>query len=216
MYANDLNPESHRYLVRNSALNKVQGRVQSFNMDGREFIRLLLDKEGSHHEGERDGAHEVDGRSGGEGPSHSQSQAMIASGFRPPSSGLVFNHVVMNLPASAIEFLDVFKGLFDPKRWRDQGRDLPWIHVYTFKKGTETEDDIVAKAEGFLGGKLEKRPEIHVVRDVAPNKLMLCLTFRLPEAIAYATDSKEAAEGKGEGVLADEVPESKRRRTEFS
>lgn len=46
--------------------------------------------------------------------------------------------------------------------------------------------DIVAKAEGYLGGKMEEGAlSIHTVRDVAPNKLMLCLSFRLPEAVAF-------------------------------
>ena len=37
----------------------------------------------------------------------------------------------MNLPASAVEFLDAFHGAFDPAVWR--GR-LPWVHCYTFSK----------------------------------------------------------------------------------
>jgi tRNA (guanine37-N1)-methyltransferase len=43
----------------------------------------------------------------------------------------------MNLPASAVEFLDAFNGAFDPAHWR--GRQLPMVHVYTFKKGPETD-----------------------------------------------------------------------------
>lgn len=42
----------------------------------------------------------------------------------------------MNLPASAIEFLDAFYGAFNPDLWRGQ---LPMVHCYTFKRGTETE-----------------------------------------------------------------------------
>lgn len=45
--------------------------------------------------------------------------------------------------------------------------------------------DIIAKAERYLGGKLEGPPEIHVVRDVSPGKVMLCVTFRVPAAVAF-------------------------------
>ena len=37
--ANDLNPVSFEYLLKNITVNKVKDRVQAFNMDGRAFIR---------------------------------------------------------------------------------------------------------------------------------------------------------------------------------
>ena len=37
--ANDLNPDSFKYLEQNIKLNKVQSRVTAYNMDGRAFIR---------------------------------------------------------------------------------------------------------------------------------------------------------------------------------
>ena len=78
----------------------------------------------------------------------------------------------MNLPATAIEFLDVFKGAFDrPWAWGD--RKLPTVHCYTFKKAAETFDDVVHRGEGYLGAKMTN-PIVHEVRDVAPNKIMLC------------------------------------------
>lgn len=50
--------------------------------------------------------------------------------------------------------------------------------------------DIIAKAEHYLGGALDEPASIHTVRDVAPNKLMLCVSFRVPEAVAFATSKR--------------------------
>ena len=42
--ANDLNPIAFEYLEKNIKLNKLQGRVRPFNMDAREYLRMLVDK----------------------------------------------------------------------------------------------------------------------------------------------------------------------------
>lgn len=101
-----------------------------------------------------------------------------------PSAWEHVDHVIMNLPASALQFLDVFKGLLQRKCWKGP---LPWIHCYCFIRSNETEDSILAVAEATLGGRIPE-PKFHRVRDVAPNKAMYCLTFRLPEAICFKED----------------------------
>lgn len=40
------------------------------------------------------------------------------------------------------------------------------------------------RVEAALGGPLDGEPKIHLVREVAPNKRMLCVSFELPAAIA--------------------------------
>lgn len=94
------------------------------------------------------------------------------------------DHVVMNLPASALEFLDVFQGLFSRSYWKGP---MPWIHCYCFMRSNETEEMIIERAETALLSKIED-PIIHRVRDVAPNKAMLCVSFRLPETAAFKDD----------------------------
>ena len=56
------------------------------------------------------------------------------------------------------------------------------------------------RVEAALGARLpEGALHIHIVRNVAPNKNMLCLTFRVPENIAFQT--KSALESNGNEPL---------------
>ncbi|XP_042411310.1 tRNA (guanine(37)-N1)-methyltransferase 1-like isoform X1 [Zingiber officinale] len=91
------------------------------------------------------------------------------------------DHVIMNLPASALEFLDVFKDLIQREQWRGP---LPWIHCYCFMRTTETKESTLAKAEAFLSTRIPE-PFFHRVRDVAPNKVMYCLSFKLPADVCF-------------------------------
>ena len=65
------------------------------------------------------------------------------------------------------------------------------IHVYCFEKGHDTEQEAVksaiARAGEALGAPLPREAvAVHFVRDVAPKKPMLCLSFRLPREVALA------------------------------
>ncbi|OVA08098.1 Glycoside hydrolase [Macleaya cordata] len=91
------------------------------------------------------------------------------------------DHVIMNLPASALQFLDAFRGLIRRKYWKGP---LPWIHCYCFMRSTETQESIISEAESYLNSKIQSFI-FHRVRDVAPNKAMFCLSFRLPEETCF-------------------------------
>ena len=190
VYASDLNPQCTHYLKQNAKNNKVKNLVKCYNEDARGFVRKLL----------RPGPGPVDAEDEPTNATQVKSKPTLDAKGRPtpkplikwavptleedegePPAGAVFDHVTMNLPASAIEFLDVFKGAFDKRVWGQ--RNLPMIHVYTFKKASETHQDVVKRGEGYLGGKIEN-PKVHEVRDVAPNKIMLCLSFRLTPQVA--------------------------------
>lgn len=56
--------------------------------------------------------------------------------------------------------------------------------------------------ERYLGGPLDAPPTIHLVRDVSPGKVMLCVTFRVPEGVAFK--GREAEEGAAAGSAGEE------------
>lgn len=197
VWANDLNPESHRWLVDAIERNKVSSFVQPFNEDGSTFIRTaaarLFHENGSH-------SVELPKKSSKRRQGLPSSEAGPSPPPRTLSQPRFFSHYVMNLPASAITFLPSFVGLYSqlvPNSSLENHPDLPLplVHVYTFglKPGrhadnSEEEVRICEEISRLLGTQIGKDDEgvsIHDVRDVAPKKRMFCATFRLPEEVAW-------------------------------
>jgi tRNA (guanine37-N1)-methyltransferase len=93
--------------------------------------------------------------------------------------GIEISHAIMNLPASAPEFLDAFIGY--------TGKKLPRIHVHCFgSKQEEAEGDAIQRCAKALKCPLDREKDqvsVHIVRDVAPNKNMLCVSFTLPAQV---------------------------------
>ncbi|CAK4086804.1 unnamed protein product [Aphanomyces euteiches] len=107
------------------------------------------------------------------------------------SSKIQFTQVIMNLPAIALEFLDAFPGQFD--EWQGE---LPMIHTYCFTTDMDApEKDVRERTEAILGAPLEKVTVYHV-RDVAPKKLMMCISFQLPAAAAYSPEKYKELQSK--------------------
>ena len=174
VYANDLNPKSHEYLVKNVNGNKVVRNVKMYNLDGREFIHALLGVGAP----KGDAADAADAGEGGA----PEAAAAAATGALPSTLPFgYFSHVLMNLPASALTFLDAFVGAFDRDTWH---APLPMVHCYCFSKAGDPKADVIAIAEETMGCKLPGATA-HVVRDVAPQKLMLCLEFQVPDSVAW-------------------------------
>uniref|UniRef100_A0A671WEF1 tRNA (guanine(37)-N1)-methyltransferase n=1 Tax=Sparus aurata TaxID=8175 RepID=A0A671WEF1_SPAAU len=149
--ANDLNPESYRWLQHNCKLNKVEKKVRSFNLDGRAFIQ---------------------------GPVKQELPALL--------KGTAGVHVVMNLPALALEFLDAFRGLLHQEPPCDE--NLPIVHCYCFSKDDNPETDVVKRASDSIGFPLESQCSVHFVRNVAPNKDMMCVRFKVPKEVLFSKD----------------------------
>ncbi|XLU18829.1 hypothetical protein S245_054895, partial [Arachis hypogaea] len=120
----------------------------------------------------------------GSGKRGSQNKRMRGSEFTDTKTWEHIDHVIMNLPASAVQFLDVFRGLIQRKYWKG---NLPWVHCYCFIRATETPETIIAVVESALSACIQE-PIFDRVRDVAPNKAMFCLSFRLPEACCREDD----------------------------
>lgn len=96
-------------------------------------------------------------------------------------------HLTMNLPALAVEFLDIFVGLF---REYDRFDILKpaIVHVYCFAKGSESKEVIALKmVEENLGLLLkDSLIQINFVRNVAPNKDMMRVDFALTSEILFS------------------------------
>ncbi|XP_022841993.1 tRNA (guanine(37)-N1)-methyltransferase 2 [Olea europaea var. sylvestris] len=252
VYANDLNPDSVRYLKINAEINKVDNLIHAYNKDAREFIAELLVAPSSEGESLSD---EVISKSCEKWDTNENRQthfedscltdkveeiaeenlnnsesighlcmkkgSNLTTAKRRPGSPLEENgmaecastgvsgqkkqginkrlrgcvsfstrplehidHVIMNLPASALQFLDAFRDLIQMRYWKGS---LPWIHCYCFMRSTETKEYIVSEAETALGASIQD-PVFFRVRDVAPNKAMYCLSFRLSEEACVIGD----------------------------
>lgn len=196
VWANDMNPESFRYLTEAIQQNKVAQYVRPFNEDGRSFIHKAAD---SVHAASTAGEHAVVQKkvrrhlrdaAANEKELPRQQKTPI-----PPTIA----HFVMNLPASATTFVHHYRGLYAGKEELfvpHTTTKLPLVHVHCFALKSDDDVprlDICERLSSELGvhmvpGDAENSGEvsIHDVRDVAPAKRMFCATFRVPAEVAFA------------------------------
>ncbi|XP_061362166.1 tRNA (guanine(37)-N1)-methyltransferase 2 isoform X2 [Gastrolobium bilobum] len=156
----------------NNSLEDIQGSARHAATS---VIAVKRSSSSSHDGNEK--AHGTGVLEGG-GNKGSTNKRMRSSEISDTKTWEHIDHVIMNLPASAVQFLDAFRGLLQRKYWKGH---LPWIHCYCFIRATETPESIIAEAESALNAPIQD-PIFHRVRDVAPNKAMFCLSFRLPGA----------------------------------
>ncbi|PAV22075.1 tRNA (guanine-N(1)-)-methyltransferase [Pyrrhoderma noxium] len=195
--ANDLNPACSKWHRKNVADNNVAENLRVYCEDGRDFIRSsfrrafdepfapytervsLRKKQRNERKNRQEQAQTTEG----------EVAPKIVAAERPKRNRI--DHFVMNLPDSAISFLDAFRGVLSTSDRALCGiyESLPLIHCHCFTRfvGDEAEADIRERVETVLGGKLEGDEKIHLVRSVAPGKDMYCISFRLPHKVAYAS-----------------------------
>ncbi|KAL8805058.1 MAG: hypothetical protein Q9200_005574 [Gallowayella weberi] len=201
VWANDLNPDSHKSLVENAKRNKVTRLIQPSCSNGHSFIRTsasdLLNSNRQLTVRPK--------------VPRTARTAETQTPFRhPPAAAEIlkepktFSHYVLNLPASALTFLPAFIGLYAGREHLFQPYTdvkLPMIHAYCFS--TKSDDNkaerakICAEISRQLGYEIkaprvkeeeeeeEEETEIWDVRDVAPQKRMFCASFRLPGEVAF-------------------------------
>ncbi|KAG5482313.1 hypothetical protein LSCM4_05566 [Leishmania orientalis] len=184
VFANDLNPVAAQYIKVNAELNRLPANsLHVFNMDGRDFLNSVV---------------------------FASVTGAAAEAF-PGRTCTGRRHVAMNLPAIAVEFLDVFQPLsstrasangqpgnaaIHPAAVNARWNRLPAhvepnhidrrvvFHVYCFSAAEDLATDAVRQVEANLGYTLlpESIEEVLMVRDVAPTKRMMCVSFTLPPA----------------------------------
>jgi tRNA (guanine37-N1)-methyltransferase len=188
--ANDLNPDSNAGLSYAIKKNKVENFVSPDCVDGGEYIRRATK--------------ELSKRNTSVTISQKKKASLQPGGRSPPSrvpnkilnTPRSFQHYVMNLPASAVEFLDAFRGTYTGKSREfapHSETELPMIHVYCFSEQRETEEEdkevVCELVSKHLGHKIfpdTPDTEIHLVRRVSPRKKMFFVSFRIPPEVAFA------------------------------
>jgi len=194
--ANDLNPDSFESLQDAIKRNKVDGFVNASCEDARIFIRkatkdlavnprsvvipskIKISRHASNAEKEK-------------------LKKAAEEGTKTLNEPSAFSHYVMNLPATAIEFLDAFRGTHHGREAEFRPHTttkLPLIHLYLFQARYENEDEelneISQRISHYLGSEVKRGdPELELkiryVRLVAPNKKMFCASFHVPADVAF-------------------------------
>lgn len=157
VYANDLNPESFKWLNHNAKINKLDlDFFKTHCKDGKDFIcdifkYFIID---------------------------------CCLGNKKLESGKI--HITMNLPAMAVEFLKHFKGLINRIDLKEKNDFDVIVHVYCFAIGEDVcsvaKQMVNENIEMDVSSNII---EIFNVRNVSPKKEMMRVSFKLTKEILF-------------------------------
>lgn len=165
VFANDLNPESYNYLNENIKLNKIPGNLKAFNLDGREFINEIV------------------------------KENLIENWMNNlDNKNEKQFHIIMNLPAIAVDFLDSFIGLTEDKLSDQTIADLyennqlimPTVYCYCFHAYDQDKNEMIENVKNKLNYDQISQIDLFFIRKVAPAKDMYRITFKLPKEVLFA------------------------------
>lgn len=104
------------------------------------------------------------------------------------------SHILMNLPALGPDFCDCFRGVFHNQLAADATVVMPIVHCYGFTKQADYRADMSRRiCEAMECDALPADTHYELVREVAPEKLMICVSFRLPREVATAEPTTPSA-----------------------
>jgi tRNA (guanine37-N1)-methyltransferase len=160
VYANDINPESVKWMTINLKTNQTKKSSKEyhvFNLDGREFLRTIVLPRIENYQKEILNDHE--------------------KRWCLSDNKII---ILMNLPEIALTFLDVLsewlsKDIEEKNEWI-----LPiHIYCYTFSKADNRDEDIRIRLKTILPNINHDQITCRFVRQVAPNKDMMCVEIKL-------------------------------------
>ena len=172
VFSNDLNPDCYKYLNDNIKYNKInKDLIKTYNMDAREFIKIFIEKSKKIINDDEDN---------------------LDNNF---PHDIHIDHIYMNLPKDAIEFLNVFIGLFKGcKESVYNKNNLPIVHVYGFAKSCDNPieelKERISKAFNLDFKIFKEKCEsdilnIENVRDISNRKVVYCIDMKIPYIVAY-------------------------------
>lgn len=180
VFANDINPECYKWMNINLKKNQPKKSPREYhvwNLDGREFLQTIAF------------------------PRIEQYQKSAVTDSHRQSKGKMV--VLMNLPALAVTFLDVFPAWLST----DANDKVQWpiplhIYCYTFSRGEDREEDVRSCLKSIVPDIPSDQISCRFVRQVAPNKDMMCVQIILfgRKASNPATTAEASTDEKNETV----------------